>query len=232
MPRKIALALVLLAAWFVVPVPAQDAPPAPRPTDPVADLIHEALGAWRGEKPQQAIELLQKAIGRIQDGMRKGMAGLLPQAPDGWKAGEVESKSGNWGSGGNALTWNQVGCTYTDERGDKVTVKMTNMPRLVDAQRRSLEVLKDPRVRQVMESKPGLEFDLIERAGWLALLTVQTGHSCQIAAHGKGTLVTVESNVPDRKRALLFFDALDLKSIDAVFGSAEDAQKGTGRRGG
>ncbi len=217
MPRKIALALVLLAAWFVVPVPAQDALPAPRPTDPVADLIHEALGAWRGEKPQRAIELLQKAIGRIQDGMRKGMAGLLPKAPDGWKAGEVESKSGNWGSGGNALTWNQVGCTYTDERGDKVTVKMTNMPRLVDAQRRQLEVLKDPRVRQVMESKPGLEFDLIERAGWLALLTVQTGHSSQIAAHGKGTLVTVESNLPDRKRLMLFFDALDLKSIDAVF---------------
>ena len=82
MPRNLALALVLLAAWFVVPVPAQDSPPAPRPTDPVADLIHEALGAWRGEKPQRAIELLQKAIGRIQDGMRKVFQGITDMHAD------------------------------------------------------------------------------------------------------------------------------------------------------
>ena len=109
-----------------------EAKQASTPNRETEKLIEGGLQAYRKGHHQAAVEMLQKAINKIQKEGTRSLADFLPKV-DGWKADEPDSSSGSWGAGDQQFQWSQVDCTYRD--GDaKVEVTITNSPMLVQSQ--------------------------------------------------------------------------------------------------
>lgn len=195
-----------------------------RAGDPPADdaqvlaAIDKGREAVKAGKPQEAIEQLQKAIGLIQEKAMKGLASFLPSRDETkWEMGEVESQSGNWGSGEQAFQWSQVTRRYTKKGADdgpEVTVMISNSPQLVEGQRAAFEMFKDPAMRAVMAQaqQDGQKVEFVEDGDWLGMITTQKDQCTVMAAHKK-ILVQVEVSTGDDKLAKEFWGAIDRKGL-------------------
>lgn len=190
--------------------------------DPAADeailaSIDKGREAAKAGKDQEAIEALQKAIGLIQAKGRKSLEAFLPTRDAAeWEMGEIDSQSGNWGSGETAFTWSTVQRRYTKkgvEDGPEVNVTITSWPQMIEGQRAMVQMYKDPAMRAMLaQNKDGPKMDFIEKDGWSGLITTDTDN-CNIVALHETIMVTVQVNKADADLAKAFWDAMDSKGL-------------------
>jgi hypothetical protein len=190
--------------------------------DPPADeavvaAIDKGREAFKAGRDQEAIEQLQKAIGLIQAKAMKGLEAFLPtRDAEKWEAGEIDSQSGNWGSGETAFTWSQVQRRYTKkgvEDGPEVTVMITSWPQMIEGQRAMMQMYKDPAMRAMIGQDPnGPKMELIEKDGWVGMITTQNDDCSIVTLHEK-IMVQVQVNKAETDIAKEFWDAMDRKGL-------------------
>ncbi len=214
---RVRLTLVALPLLFAL-VLAGDPPAEGDPA--IVAAIDKGREAFKAGKDQEAIENLQKAIGLIQAKAMKGLAAFLPSRDETqWEMGEVESQSGNWGSGETAFTWSQVSRRYTKKGGDggpEVNVMISNSPQLIEAQRGMVQMFKDPAMRAMMaQNQDGQKMDFIEEGGWLGMITTQKD-SCSVQVFHTKVMVQIEVTNGDDKLAKEFWAAIDRDGLGAA----------------
>jgi len=201
--------LVLLTLPFIfLPVLAGD-----DGDEAVLAAIDKGREAVKAGKPQEAIELLQKAIGMIQAKAAKGLATFLPTRDEKvWEMGEVETQQGNWGSGDQSFQWSQVQRRYTkkgQEDGPEVSVMISNSPQFIQMHQATLQMLKDPMMRAaVNQGNEDSKIDVIEEGEWLGMVTTEK-ERCTIIASHKKVMVQIEAERGDEKLAKEFWTAID-----------------------
>jgi len=209
--NKLMFGLVLLLPFaFVL---AGD-PPEGGDDAAVLAAIDKGRAAFVAGKHQEAVDLLQKAIGLIQEKALAGLASFLPgRDPAQWEMGEVDSVSGSWGAGKNAFQWTQVTRTYDrkgSEDGLSVTVMISNSPQLVEAQRGMIEMLKNPAMRAMMtQGQEGQKIDLVEEGDWVGMLTTEAEGDASLQMFHKKITVQITVSPNDADVAKEFWKAID-----------------------
>jgi hypothetical protein len=210
-------ALVVFSVPFFFGVVRAGDPPAG--DEAILAAIDKGREAAKAGKGQEAIEHLQKAIGMIQAKTMKGLASFLPSRDAAqWEMGEVDSQTGNWGSGEQSFQWSQVQRRYTKKGADgpEVSVMITNSPQFIEPQRAVFEACKDPATRAMMnQADTSQKIDVVEEDGWLGLVTTRT-ESCSITALGAKVMVQIEVQPGDEKLAKEFWAAIDRKGLAAA----------------
>jgi len=201
------VALPLLLAAVLAGDPAED----------VLAAIDKGREAFNAGKDQEAIEQLQKAIGLIQAKALKGLEAFLPTRDEReWEMGEIDSQSGNWGSGETAFVWSQVQRRYTkkgSDDGPEVTVMITSWPQMIEGQRAMVQMYKDPAMRALLAQDPNApKMEFIEKDGWVAMVTKQE-QDCNVVAFHEKIMVQVQVNKPDDAIAKEFWGAMDAKGL-------------------
>lgn len=198
---SLATATILLAA-----------PPAP--ADEVRDKSEAAIRAWEGGRADEAIELFHDAIAAIQSRTEAGLAKALPDRVGTYTGGDVESASGNWGSGEESFQWITATRRYTAaDGGGRVNVTLSTSPQLVQGQRSMLATFRNPQMLAMMNTTPGKRVDLVEEAGFAGWVVVESGRSAQMTAVGEKLMLTID--VPDGDAAALaaFRAAIPLSAL-------------------
>ena len=195
---KYTLALITISLWFGT-VHAQDPLSKPVASDPSASdpvtsdpmveaqkLIAQAQEAIKDGRAEDAIDLLQKAIGALQSIEKAGLSGLLPDPPDGWSATEPQAQSGNWGSGAQAFQWTTANRRYTHENeGTQVEITITNSPQLVTAQQQTIAAFKNPQLAKLLRQQQGQKLDIFDDRGW-------SGYSAKEEEPPGGNLIAIK----------------------------------------
>lgn len=187
------------------------------PEEAILSAIDKGREAVKAGNDQEAIEQLQKAIGLIQAKTMKGLEAFLP-ARDAkeWETGEVESQSGNWGTGETAFVWSQVQRRYTKKNvdgGPEVTVMITSWPQIIEGQRAMLQMYKDPAMRAMLAQNPdGPKMEFIDKDGWLGTITTEN-EDCNIVAIHEAIMVQVQGSRTDTDTAKAFWAAMDTKGL-------------------
>lgn len=109
-PSRIIAAVLLIAAWA----------PGAR-ADDVMDQINEAITAYQKHDLQTAVTALDAAADLLRQGRADQLKALLPAAPPGWTAKEVETSAVGLAALGGGLS---AGRTYTKD-GQQVEVQIT-----------------------------------------------------------------------------------------------------------
>lgn len=211
--------LTLFALPLLLALAVAGDPPA-EGDEAVLAAIDKGREAFKAGRDQEAIENLQKAIGLIQAKAMKGLAAFLPSRDEAqWEMGEIDSQSGNWGSGETAFTWSQVQRRYTRrgvDDGPEVTVMISNSPQLIEAQRGMVQMLKDPAMRAMMaQAQGGQKIDFVEEGGWLGMITTENDRCNAMVFHAK-VMVQVQVNRGDDKLAKEFWAAIDRDGLGGV----------------
>ena len=204
------LALPLLFALALAGDPAVD--------EAILASIDKGREAAKAGKDQEAIESLQKAIGLIQKKGMKNLATFLPARDEKtWDMGEVDTQTGNWGSGEQSFQWSQVSRRYTkkgDESGADVNVMISNSPQLIEAQRGMVQMLKDPAMRAMMQQgEQKIEF--IEEGGWLGMITAE-GDGCNAMIFHTKIMVQIQVSQGNADLAKEFWKAVDKDGLAAA----------------
>ncbi len=190
------------------------------PADPVKEAVtHIDAGkaALLEGNTEAALDHLQRAIGLIQAGMQKRLEAFMPAAPAGFLKGEVNTNSGSWGSGEQAVQITTVSCDYTregeDESGMTVGVEFSNSPQIYESMKAMVEMYDSPEFRAAMAANPDMTLEKVEGGGFTGWLTVNKGESAQIVAIAKGLLVQINVSTDDAAVAKTFWAALDHKGL-------------------
>jgi hypothetical protein len=202
--RPILRAMTSLALLAASPVAAE----------PVRDKGLAAIEAWEAGRPEDAITLFQEAIGVIQGGTEAGLARALPARVGEYVGGDVESASGNWGSGAQSVQWISATRRYEvpgTERG--ATVTLSTSPALVEAQRAMRATFDDARTVAMMNTAAGRKVEIVEESGFRGWTQVEAGKDAQMTAVGEKLAITIE--VPDGDTAALaaFRAAIPLSAL-------------------
>jgi len=206
------LHLVLLGFW--VGVPPQEAKPA-EPAS-VDSLVQDALQAYKEGRADDAVELLNKAIGVIQEGQQKGLATFMPEPPKGWKADEIEKSSASFGSSGQSQQWIQVTRRYyPDKEGSDlhVEITLTNSPQLIQVQEAASQIYRNPQMLQLMNQDPNKKIEVFDQAPWFGWRIIEKGDSANGIAYCKSRMVTVNVSQGDQAALDLFWKAIDFKKM-------------------
>jgi hypothetical protein len=186
----------------------------------VLDAIDKARDAYKGGKPHDAIDLLQKAIGLIQAKSMRNLATFLPTRDEKeWEMGDIDTQNGNWGSGDQVFHWTQVDRHYKkkgSDEGPEVTVTISNSPQIIEATRAMLQTFKDPAMRAMMnQANPDQKVDVIEDGEWFGMLTKEKERCSATILHEK-VMVQIESTTGDDKLVKDFWAAIDNKGLAAA----------------
>ncbi len=210
MNAKSALLLILpftLAHGEEKPPPPADAP--------LIAQIDKARAAVVAGKPQDAVPHLQEAIRIIQEAALKGISAFLPRREKPWVVGEIESNSGTWGSGKEALQWSQTSRAY-ERDGLRVQVTISTSPQMIEAQRAGLEMLRNPQMRAMLQQDEDREVEFVDADGWFGMLTTEKeGGSSMVVLHKK-VMVNVEFSPGNAMLAMEFWESIDRKGLAAA----------------
>ncbi|MFP3937663.1 MAG: hypothetical protein ACLFVW_04915, partial [Phycisphaerae bacterium] len=194
--------------------------PAPQS---VEQLIREGLAAYRGGRGAEAIEKLHKAISLIQEEMGEDLASYVPDAPQGWSAGEIESNSGSMGGGGQGQQWVRLARKYTrDSDETKVELTITNSPQLVGTQKAAMAMFSNPQYVAMLQSNPDMSIDEIDRDGWNGWLVVDKQSNAQLMAFYSSTMLAMEAPAGQESAVKTIFEAIDLKGLAKAAGDEDD----------
>ncbi|MGC9455608.1 MAG: hypothetical protein ACP5HU_12210 [Phycisphaerae bacterium] len=204
------------------PAPEQPAP------ETVEKLVREGLASYKAGRGSEAIERLQKAISLIQEEMGEDIASYVPDAPEGWTAGEVESSSGSMGGGGQGQQWVRLARTYTRDSDEmKVELTITNSPQLVGTQRAATAMFSNPQYMAMLQSNPDMSIEQIDRDGWNGWLVVDKQSSAQLMAFSGSTMLALEAPKADKAAVETIFEAIDLKGMSEAAGNEQDTAEQT-----
>jgi len=206
MRRNIAVIGCLLGFGVVL---AQD---AADPRSEIEKMIVDGLAAFRERADDKCVDLLQKAIGRINERAATGLGALLPDDfPEEFEAGEPESSSGTWGSGAQTMQWRSITQHWTRKSdGARITVTASNSPRVVKTGRASFDMYrKNPQVKAAMEAQ-GIEIS--ERNGFGIMVSDQNGRP---SGHvfGESLMINIQLSKGDKKVVTDAIDGLDWAAL-------------------
>ncbi len=208
--------LALLALPLLLVLALAGDPPADG--EAVLAAIDKGREAFKAGRDQEAIEQLQKAIGLIQAKAIKGLSAFLPARDEKeWDLGEIDTQTGNWGSGEQSFQWSQVQRSYTKkgaEEGTEVCVMISNSPQLIEAQRGMVVMLKDPAMRAMM-AQGEQKVDFIEEGDWLGMVTTENENCSALVFHTK-IMVQIQVNRGDADLAKAFWKAMDRDGLAAA----------------
>ncbi len=173
--------------------------------DKVESHVAAALKAYRAENPTDAIAQLQAAINLIQAQLSKTLAGQLPDAPEGWSAGEVESDSMSVGAGGQGHAFSTAKRTYTRTADKvKVTVEITDSSIIIGAHKQMAQAFQNPQMIEMMNRDPNTQVKVLKIPGWVAW--AQTSKS----GSASGSLIAVSEhhavNIQSRSAEMAILD--------------------------
>lgn len=184
--------------------------------DEVETHVAIALNAYRAEKPADAIAELQAAINLIQAQLSKTLAGQLPDAPQGWSAGEVESDSMSVGAGGQGHAFSTAKRTYT-RKADKaeVTVEITDSTIIIGAHKQMAQAFQNPQMIEMMNRDPDTQIKVLKIPGWVAWAQTSKGGSASgtLIAVSEHHAVNVQSNSAEMAILDQFAKLVDFQAI-------------------
>ncbi len=213
--RTILVAMVGVILMGQAAARAADAPTTQSDPQP---LIESALDKYKAGNVQEAIDALQKAIALLQASQRQGLAAFFPKAPQGWKAGKLESHS--LSAGGNQeetqISYTTMEQTYTRESdGARVTVTLANSPQLIEAYKGMMESFGNPQMLAAMNQDPNHHIEVVNQEEWKGWSALNKGQDAQINAFNGSYLLTVQVSKEDKAALELFWKAIDLKGLGA-----------------
>jgi hypothetical protein len=209
----IALSLLLFSV-FTVPSVAED------PKEATLAHIDKGREAFLADRGQEAIDHLQKAIGLIQQTAIQGLAGFLPEPPEGWKAREPQVNSGSFGAGEEAMQWSSASRIYTRESDSlRVEVNITSSPQIVGPQQAAIKMWQDPQMRKMLESDGTQKFEVVSRDGWEGISLVKEGSEATIRVFRAKTMLSIDVRKGDGAVLAEFFKGIDLAGLGAAVGS-------------
>jgi len=206
------------AATMLLPIFLLCLAAGPASADEVRDKAEAALRAWEAGRGDDAIALLQDAIAAIQGGTEAGLAAALPDRVGEYVGDEVESASGSWGSGTQAMQWISATRSYAREGGgESVTVSLSTSPQMLEGQRAMMAMFQDPQMLAMMNTEPGRRVELVDEAGFRGWVTIEEGVA-QMTAIGEKLMATIEVHDGDVATLARFRQAIPLRDLASLDG--------------
>lgn len=209
--RKFVVAAVLMAAGAAGYVAAEEGAAdasAKAKADALA-LIDKAKKALEGDRAQEAVDLLQKAVDLVQRNMLQGLADFLPQM-EGWKREKPEVNSGSWTADGETFQWNTAVANY--RKGDQsIQLTLSTSPQMVETYRQMAAAFREPQMRAMMlQADPSMSF--IDEDGWFGVISGQGRGSGYVV----GDKIIVNVDAPNADLARQALKAIDRKALNAA----------------
>ncbi|UCG53394.1 MAG: hypothetical protein JSW58_07530 [Candidatus Latescibacterota bacterium] len=160
--------------------------------DDITALVDSGRTALAEGNYQEALDLFQQVVQKIQAMVSQSFEQFLPGALTGWTAGEIESQSwaGTTGEGSHRMT--HLTREYTREKDDaRCTINITNWPHLVQGFQQSMQAYKQ--MEQLMSADPRMQVEVDSKDEWTILKVVDsTEKTVQLSAVHKKLMVSIE----------------------------------------
>lgn len=168
------------------------------------------------EKPQAAIDQLQKAIGQLQKLLVKGLVRWLPKKFGDWERGKVQTDTGSWGSGEQAMQWNRAHCVYTSKDGRrKIDASISTSPQQIQGSRRMAEMYMNEQMVKLMNND-NTKVEVIKAGEWIGWVVSQRGRDATLVAMAKKVMFSLRINSDDLSVVKKFWEIFDRKGCAAA----------------
>jgi len=184
----------------------------PDPRSKIEKMIVDGLAAFRERADDTCVDLLQKAISRINELSATGLGAILPKEfPEEFEADEAKRSTGTWGSGANTVQWRSITQHWTRESdGARITVTASNSPQIVKTSRAGFDIYtRNPQLKAAMAAQ-GIEIS--EKEGFGIMVSDQNGRpSGQV--FGKTLMIQIQLSKGDKKIVTDAIDGLDWAAL-------------------
>lgn len=195
--------MVIAAAAFVFA--GEDEKKQPEKEKTFQELVDAAKTAYDKGEYNDAVDHLQAAIKKVQAMQSSDLASAMPDAPEGWAAGEVDRQETQV----NEFKSVTATCVYTKKDGDmtrKVEVQIADSPHMVQVARSGILALKGNDMVKPMIEAEGITF--FSKDGWEGYVQDKEGTWIKLAVKGD-LFVRVEAKKNgDASAVKSFFDAI------------------------
>ncbi len=176
--------------------------------DTVLDLIEEARNAYQEQNYQLAHDLLQKALGDIQEKISTSFKPFLPEAPPGWTGEEAESSSMSYTTSTGNVRVNEAERRYVSKSDKRsVDVTITNTPEILEPY---LQMSKSmPMMKGMMEKKA---IKVQQEGGWYIIIEKHSPQDYKLTAVHEEVAVVIEE-AESEKMANKFLEKIDLEGL-------------------
>lgn len=184
--------------------------------DDVTALADKAKQAYADGNYQEALDLFQQVVQKIQAMVSQSFERFMPKALAGWEAGEIESQSWSGTTGETAQHMTNLSCEYTREKDEaECTVNITNWPHLLAGYRQTAQMYKQ--MGDMMNADPDTKIDVEETDGWVIIKIVEVSdESVQIAAIHDKLMVGIEFDQNEPDVADNYLKNIDLAGLAAA----------------
>jgi hypothetical protein len=183
-------------------------------SDEVRNKGEAAIRAWEGGNAEEAIELFHDAIGLIQSRTEAGLSKALPDRAGDFVGDEIQSSSGNWGSGKESVQWISATRRYSIAgTSERVTVTLSTSPQMVQGQQAMLATFQDPQTLAMMNTVPGKRVHLVEESGFQGWMVVEEGKTAQMTAVGERLMLNIDVHHGSTAALAVFREAIPLGGL-------------------
>ena len=136
--------------------------------DEVTDLADKAKQTYAAGNYQEALDLFQQVVQKIQAMVSQSFERFIPKALAGWEVGEIESQSWSGTTGETSQHMTNLSCEYTREKDEaECTLNITNWPHLIQGYRQTAQMYKQ--MGDMLNADPNTKITMEEKDGWMIL---------------------------------------------------------------
>jgi len=184
--------------------------------DEVTDLADKAKQAYAAGNYQEALDLFQQVVQRIQAMVSQSFERFMPKAQAGWEAGEIESQSWSGTTGETSQHMTNLSCEYTREKDEaECTVNIANWPHLIQGYRQTAQMYKQ--MGDMLNADPDTKISVEETDGWVIIKVVEVAdENVQVTAVHDDLMVNIEFDRNEPDVAASYLKSIDLAGLVAA----------------
>ncbi|MDZ7721509.1 MAG: hypothetical protein U5R06_01470 [candidate division KSB1 bacterium] len=179
--------------------------------DPVLDLIEQGKNAYQQKDFKQAHDLLQQALGKINEKLSASFKPFLPEAPAGWTGEEADSRSMSFSAPDGNVRVTEAKQRFVNDAGTQtVQVTITNTPEILKPYQQMAQAMQAPMMKEMMDQQGVVKTE--NRAGWYIIVEETSSDTFKLTAvHEK--VVVVISGADSEETSRKFLRNIDLRKL-------------------
>jgi hypothetical protein len=164
------------------------------------------------------LNALQKAVVKLQKEIAKKLEPLLPKAPEGWEASEMDAQTmATFGDGDGGMMFMRHYTRASDN--SMVSITLMNSENDVKYLKENVKTLKDPEMLKTINAEPNRQTRIDAKDGWDMIIRNVKEENPYAEVEAVSDAVTLRINVSNGGEELLkeFLGKCDLKGLAETF---------------
>ena len=178
--------------------------------DSVVQLIEQGKKAYQQKKFKQAHDLLQQALGKINEKLSIAFEPYLPAAPAGWQGREPDTRTFSLSTTDGNVRVTEAEQEFVNDAGDRtVQVTITNTPEILKSYQQIAKAMQAPMLQEMMNQRGIVKTE--NRKGWYLVIEQDNSTFKLTAVHEN--VVLVISGADSEQTSRKFLNNIDLAEL-------------------